>query len=73
MVRAMSQYNGLGVIKTTRHDANSEIIMKRGAFIALEGVDRSGKTTQAKRLVESLINESKKAKLYNFPILISNI
>ena len=40
-------------------------MMKRGAFIVLEGVDRSGKTTQAKRLVESLINEGKKAKLYN--------
>ena len=50
-----------------------QIMMKRGAFIVLEGVDRSGKTTQAKRLVESLINEGKKAKLYNFPSLLFNI
>lgn len=41
--------------------------MKRGAFILLEGVDRSGKTTQCKRLVEALTNEGIKAKFYNFP------
>ena len=50
-----------------------QIMMKRGASIVLEGVDRSGKTTQAKRLVESLNNEGKKAKLYNFPSLLFNI
>lgn len=41
--------------------------MKRGAFILLEGVDRSGKTTQCKRLVEALTSEGIKAKFYNFP------
>ena len=28
--------------------------MKRGAFIVIEGLDRSGKSTQASRLVERL-------------------
>ena len=42
-------------------------IMKRGAFILLEGVDRSGKTTQCKRLVDALTKEGVKAKFYNFP------
>lgn len=41
--------------------------MKRGAFILLEGVDRSGKTTQCKRLIDALTQEGIKAKFYNFP------
>lgn len=41
--------------------------MKRGAFILLEGVDRSGKTTQCKRLVEELTRQGIKAKLAGFP------
>lgn len=43
------------------------IQMKRGAFILLEGVDRSGKTTQCKRLVEELSRQGRKAKLMGFP------
>ncbi|KAK8821721.1 hypothetical protein WA556_002168 [Blastocystis sp. ATCC 50177/Nand II] len=41
--------------------------MKRGAFILLEGVDRSGKTTQCKRLVEELTRQGIKTKLAGFP------
>jgi dTMP kinase len=40
--------------------------MPRGAFILLEGVDRCGKTTQAKKLVEYL-SQSGKAELLRFP------
>jgi thymidylate kinase len=29
-------------------------MIQRGAFIVLEGIDRTGKTTQATRLVEAL-------------------
>jgi dTMP kinase len=39
---------------------------KRGAFIVIEGLDRSGKSTQAKRLVERL-EKTTKAKLVKFP------
>lgn len=39
---------------------------KRGAFIVIEGLDRSGKSTQAKLLVERL-QKTTKAKLIKFP------
>eukprot|EP00088_Acartia_fossae_P071829 TRINITY_DN9955_c0_g1_i1.p1 TRINITY_DN9955_c0_g1~~TRINITY_DN9955_c0_g1_i1.p1 ORF type:complete len:219 (+),score=36.28 TRINITY_DN9955_c0_g1_i1:88-744(+) len=41
--------------------------LKRGALIVFEGCDRSGKTTQIKRLVDRLNNEGKKAKMMRFP------
>lgn len=41
--------------------------LKRGAFIVIEGVDRTGKTTQAKKLVESLKNKQLSAEYMNFP------
>lgn len=40
---------------------------KRGAFIVLEGVDRAGKSTQAKQLVESLKRKRISAELITFP------
>lgn len=40
---------------------------KRGAFIVLEGVDRAGKSTQAKKLVESLNKNHIPAQLIVFP------
>ncbi|KAK8789674.1 hypothetical protein WA171_001765, partial [Blastocystis sp. BT1] len=42
-------------------------MMKRGAFILLEGVDRSGKSTQCKRIVNCLKERGIKSKLYCFP------
>lgn len=36
--------------------------LKRGALIVFEGCDRSGKTTQIKRLVERLNQEGTKTK-----------
>lgn len=41
--------------------------IKRGALIVLEGVDRSGKSTQAKKLVESLQIRNIPAELMVFP------
>ncbi|CAH0719573.1 unnamed protein product, partial [Brenthis ino] len=40
---------------------------KRGALIVIEGVDRTGKTTQCKKLVESLKNKQVLAEYTNFP------
>ncbi|GAB0097543.1 Thymidylate kinase [Sergentomyia squamirostris] len=39
----------------------------RGAFIVLEGCDRSGKTTQSQKLVEKLQEDGVDAKLIKFP------
>lgn len=41
--------------------------IKRGALIVIEGVDRSGKSTQCKRLVETLLQRQIKAQLITFP------
>ena len=39
----------------------------RGALIVLEGCDRAGKTTQAKKLVEALNQLGRVTKLLKFP------
>lgn len=39
----------------------------RGAFIVVEGLDRSGKTTQTKRIESALQDEGYKVKLRRFP------
>lgn len=40
---------------------------KRGAFIVLEGLDRSGKTTQVQRLEQRFQAEGKKVEAIRFP------
>lgn len=40
---------------------------RRGALIVLEGVDRAGKSTQSRRLVESLWAAGHQAELLRFP------
>lgn len=42
-------------------------MVKRGAFIVFEGLDRSGKSTQVARLVESLNQSGVKAVGCRFP------
>lgn len=41
--------------------------LRRGALIVVEGVDRSGKSTQCKKLVDSLRKKNIKSELLNFP------
>lgn len=41
--------------------------LKRGALIVFEGCDRSGKTTQCRKLVELLQQKNHKVKFMNFP------
>lgn len=43
------------------------LFMKRGSFIVVEGLDRSGKSTQTAKLVESFTKAGKSVKLYKFP------
>lgn len=43
------------------------ITMPRGAFIVLEGLDRSGKSTQVDRLVARLEASGRKARVQKFP------
>ena len=39
----------------------------RGAFIVLEGLDRSGKTTQVKLLEQNFTEQGKPVKVMRFP------
>lgn len=41
--------------------------VKRGAFIVLEGIDRTGKTTQAKLLVDFLASKNVPSVSMRFP------
>jgi dTMP kinase len=41
--------------------------MPRGALIVLEGCDKSGKTTQCRKLVQHLTDMGRKAELWRFP------
>lgn len=45
---------------------------KRGAFIVLEGLDRSGKSTQAALLADRLKQEGVDVKLIKFPGLYAH-
>ncbi|XP_001652904.2 thymidylate kinase [Aedes aegypti] len=58
---------GVSSSKLINSSPNMSIIQKRGALIVLEGCDRAGKTTQCKRIVESLNSAGHKAKFMNFP------
>ena len=46
---------------------NFKTMLKRGAFLVFEGVDRCGKTTQTKLLVEKLKQDGRKVELMRFP------
>lgn len=45
----------------------SEKAASRGTFIVIEGLDRSGKTTQVKRLEAELAGAGRKVKAIRFP------
>ncbi len=40
---------------------------KRGALIVLEGVDKAGKTTQCKKLLQALQQSGRPAEMMRFP------
>ena len=40
---------------------------RRGAFVVLEGLDRSGKTTQVKLLEQRFVEEGRPVKVMRFP------
>ena len=60
----MSSINDLATaaMATTQDESG-----QRGAFIVLEGLDRSGKTTQVKLLEQRFVEEGKKVKVMRFP------
>jgi dTMP kinase len=53
--------------------AKMQASLSRGTFLAFEGCDRSGKTTQVERLVEKLNKEGKLTKLIKFPMRTTTI
>merc|ERR1711973_601182 len=53
--------------QTVRTITTSITTMSRGALIVLEGCDKSGKSTQCRKLVEHLKDLGKKAELWRFP------
>lgn len=54
-------------METSKDPAMSKSRLGRGAFILLEGVDRCGKTTQAKLLVEMLKKTGQSVCFMRFP------
>ncbi|KAL7785291.1 P-loop containing nucleoside triphosphate hydrolase protein [Trichoderma ceciliae] len=48
-------------------DSTGSDSKKRGAFIVLEGLDRSGKTTQVKLLEQRFVEEGRPVKVMRFP------
>jgi adenylylsulfate kinase-like enzyme len=52
---------------STRQRVASTEIMTRGAFIVVEGLDRSGKSTQTAALCDRIASLGKSVKLYKFP------
>jgi dTMP kinase len=59
--------NNEAALKGIAMSAESSTAPRRGAFIVLEGLDRSGKSTQVARLVEKLEQNGKRAHLQKFP------
>lgn len=58
--------------KINRNIENS-IVESRGALVVLEGLDRSGKTSQCSRLVSYLEGQGISAELWRFPDRNTNV
>ncbi|KAK3328595.1 thymidylate kinase-domain-containing protein [Cercophora scortea] len=63
---APSQSQSTTTTTTTMADSNTSPVT-RGALIVLEGLDRSGKTTQVKLLEQRFVELGKKVKVMRFP------
>ncbi|GMH43506.1 hypothetical protein BSKO_11428 [Bryopsis sp. KO-2023] len=66
----LSFARSIQAMRPVRMAAGNECIespQPRGAFILFEGVDHSGKTTQAKRLAQALNDRDVNAEFWNFP------
>jgi thymidylate kinase len=50
-----------------QHSHQMDMSPKRGAFVVIEGLDRSGKSTQASAILSRLQQNGIKAKLLKFP------
>lgn len=61
----MSSINDLATAAITGNAPDEST--HRGAFVVLEGLDRSGKTTQVKLLEQRFVEEGKKVKVMRFP------
>lgn len=60
----MSSINDLA---TAAIASSSKTPVSRGALVVLEGLDRSGKTTQVKLLEQRFVEEGKPVKVMRFP------
>ncbi len=49
------------------HSGEPSASVARGAFVVLEGLDRSGKTTQVKLLEQRFVELGRKVKVMRFP------
>lgn len=56
-----------GTASSSHGEDGSGATKRRGAFIVLEGLDRSGKTTQVKLLEQRFVEEGRPAKVMRFP------
>lgn len=71
--RNMASINDLATAAIASSDTHQPADGKRGAFIVLEGLDRSGKTTQVKLLEQRFVEEGRKVKVMRFPGMFFSI
>ena len=58
----------MAINSTSKPHSTSEMVdTQRGAFIVIEGLDRSGKSTQCERLCARLEHEGHEVKRMRFP------
>ena len=63
--------SGPSTTTTTTQNAGPEPDVARGALIVVEGLDRSGKTTQVKLLEQRFVEMGKRVKVMRFPGMLT--